>query len=322
MKTLLASIFVILFFGCKPGPSVPDKSTKGEAWRFFWSVNWHPNQPQISVGGSIDTLQFFSTADYKLTKSYPYPGTITKTKWHPSKNRLAISVQDGKSKSSILDLDKDRQITLDSISDDGARAIGWNQSGDLLAVGDYEGFITVFDENGKFLRKIDTKQKSIIGLDWHPTENLIVAVGDYITWYHYEMDSLKNIEDREKDVLMLCVDWHPSGTFFVTGDYGDFEYHYPPLLQFWSYDGLNTKSIEESKAEYRNIKWSADGRLLATASEKIRLWNQEGTVVAAKKTQGLVWGIDWSNDDVTIVTSDEKGSIVFWDSKLERLKEL
>ena len=140
--------------------------------------------------------------------------------------------------------------------------------------------------------------------------------------YNYKSDSLKNIEDRKEDILMLCVDWHPNGKFFVTGDYGDFIDHYPPLLQYWTYSGQRIKAIEESKAEYRNIKWSGDGDLLATASEKIRLWNKDGDLVAEDTTKNLLWGIDWNNDDSKLVVTDEKRKILFWDRNLNRLTEL
>lgn len=309
-------------WGCKQPQNEESRDfEKNDRW-WFWSVGWHPNKDQFVVGGTQDTLRLFSANNFQLLKNYPYKGTITKTKWHPTKNKLAISVQDGKSNSTILTLDNDQRIELDSITIDGARAIGWNHAGDLLAVGDYEGYITLFDEKGTFLQRINTNQKAIIGLDWHPHENLIVAVGEKITLYHCEVDSLTHIEDRSEEILMLCVAWHPNGTFFVTGDYGDFEYHYPPLLQYWTYDGQRIQAIEESKAEFRNMKWSGDGELLATASEKIRLWNKEGELVAEATTDNLLWGIDWNKDASTLVATDEKGKIIFWDRNLIRLTEL
>lgn len=321
MRNVFVILVLSILWGCKQTPKEQNQHDENSIPSFLWSVDWHATQDQLVVGGTQDTLRVLSSKDFKLIKDYPYKGTITKAKWHPTKNKLAVSVQDGISKSIILNLDHDEMIALDSITNDGARAIGWNHTGDLLAVGDYEGFITVFDENGNFLKKIDTHQKGIIGLDWHPEENLIVAVGEQITWYHYELDSLKHMEDRSKDVLMLCVGWHPSGQFFVTGDYGDFEYHYPPLLQYWTYDGQKIKAIEESKAEFRNLKWSNDGELLATASEKVRLWDKEGNLVAEEPTQHLLWGIDWNEDASQLVATDENGKIILWDRNLIRLNE-
>ena len=319
MKKILIFIVVILIVGCITNHKKSIQQSEKKDW-WLWTANWHPNANKIVVGGTQDTLRLFSAHNFQLLKNYPYKGTITKTKWHPTKNKLAISAQDEKSKSTILNLDNDESIDLDSI--DGARAIGWNHSGDLLAVGDYDGCLTIFDEQGNFLKRINTNQKGIISLDWHPDENLIVAVGERITLYQYDLDSLKNIEDRNEEVLMLCAAWNPNGKFFVTGDYGDFDYHHPPLLQYWTYDGKRIKSIEESKAEFRNITWSGDGDVLATASEKIRLWNKDGDLIAEETTKNLLWGIDWNRDDSKLVTTDGKGLIHIWDRNLKQIDEL
>jgi len=325
MRIILFVFLISILWGCQQTPKEETKQAEPEERWFFWSVDWHPTSDQFVVGGSNDTFfKLFSSTDYRELKSYPYKGTITKTKWHPTKNKLAISVQDGKSNSIIFNLDTNEQIELDTITKDGARAIGWNHTGELLAIGDYEGYLTIFDENGKVLRRVQTNQKGLIGLDWHPNENLLVAVGEKISWYQYESDSLKHFTDRDEavEVLMLCVAWHPDGTFFVTGDYGDFQQDYPPLLQYWTYEGQKIKSIQESKAELRNIQWSSDGEFLATASEKIRLWNQNGDLVAEADAQDLLWGIDWNRENSQIIATDDKGRILIWDRQLNPLKTL
>lgn len=322
MRVFYLIILMSALWGCKETQKETGEISKETDPSFFWSVDWHPYKDEFVAGGTQDTLRLISSNDFQPLKNYPYKGTITKTKWHPTKNILAISVQNGLSYSTILNLDNDKSIKLDSIG--GARAIGWNHSGDLLAVGDYDGFLTIFDEEGTVLKRIDTNQKGIIGLDWHPDENLIVAIGEDVIMYNYELDGLKIIRDRseEIEVLMLCVAWNPNGKFFVTGDYGDFVYHYPPLLQYWTFDGQRIKSIKESKAEYRNLRWSSDGELLATASEKIRLWNKDGDLIAAETTKNLLWGIDWNEDDSKLVATDEKGKIILWNRKLDKLTEL
>lgn len=323
MRVFLIIILMSTIWGCIQSPTEEDQNSVENAGWFFWSVDWHPYKNQIVAGASNDTFfKLLSSDKLQLLKNYPYQGTITQTKWHPHKNKLAISVQDGKSNSIILNLDNEDIVELDSVSADGARALGWNPSGDLLAVGDYDGFINIFNEKGTFLKRIHTNQKGIIGLDWHPDENLIVAVGEKITLYHYALDSLKNLEDRSEEILMLSVAWHPNGEFFVTGDYGDFEYHYPPLLQYWTYQGERIKAIEKSKAEYRNLAWSKDGELLATTSEKIRLWTHDGSLVAEKNVPDLLWGLSWNKEGTKLASTDTKGRITIWDTDLTKLEEV
>jgi WD40 repeat protein len=321
MKHTLFLLSVMLIGGCSLTQKKPSRTLKRDDW-WLWTVSWHPNKDQVVVGGTQDTLRLFSTTNYQLLNNYLFEGTITKVKWHPTKHKLAISMQGEKSKTSIFNLDSNKRIALDSINDFGARAIGWNKTGKILAVGDYDGFLTFFDEDGKRIKKISTNQKSIIGLDWHPTKDLVVAVGDKISIYDFSTDAISPIEDRKEEVLMLCVAWHPSGNFFVTGDYGDFDKNHPPLLQFWSFEGKNIKRIKHSTSEFRDLKWSEDGTLLATASEKIRLWDKQGNLISEKSSPDLLWGVDWNKAGTKLITTDKKGSIVVWDKQLNKLNEL
>jgi len=121
---------------------------------------------------------------------------------------------------------------------------------------------------------------------------------------------------------MLCVEWHPSGEFFVTGDYGDFIQDYSPLLIFWDKDGRKIREIEKSKAEYRNLKWTRQGDLLATASDKVRTWTKEGDLIKERNMGSLLWGIDWNDKDEKIVVSSEDGKVFILNRDLKKLTSL
>lgn len=322
-KSILLISSFILIYGCKEIEKTKEKTVETERQNWWlWTANWNPNDDQISVGGTQDTLRLFSSETFKLIYNLPLEGTITKTKWHPNKNKLAIAMQDGKSKPLILNTVTKEQIALDRLDESGARAIGWNKKGELLAVGDYSGLLNIYGEKGEIIKRIDTKQKSLIGLDWHPEKNIIAAVGERISIYDFDNDSIFDIKPRKEDVLMLCVEWHPNGDFFVTGDYGDFEKNFSPLLQFWTANGKNLRNIEKSEAEFRNIRWSNDGKFLATASESLRLWNEDGDLLKETKSENLLWGIDWNKSNSKIVTTDDKGKIIIWDKELNQIKEI
>ena len=107
---------------------------------------------------------------------------------------------------------------------------------------------------------------------------------------------------------MLCVSWHPSGEFFVTADYGDFEYNYTPLLQYQNKDGNRLKDIRRSKAEYRNIKWSKDGAFLATASDALRIWDKQGKLIKEIDFKENLCGLTWLTDNTLKVTDNSGNS--------------
>lgn len=313
---LLTSMFLL---SCKTSKKIQNPQKENA---YFWTASWKSSGELIAVGGTQDTLRILSSITHRLISNHPFEGVITQVKWHPNKNKLAIAMQGGKTKSCIFFPDTDKRITLDSLDDFGARAIGWNKTGTLLAVGDYSGFLTIYNENGTLIKRVYTGQKSLIGLDWHPKKDIIVTVGELISIYEYEKDSITSIKPRKEEVLMLCVAWHPSGDLFATGDYGDFEKDYPPLVQYWTPEGQNFKNITKSKSEYRTIKWSSDGKYLATASNFLGLWTQDGELVKAKTVKHLLWGMDWNPANDKIVTTDAQGRLVIWDGDLRQVKNL
>lgn len=315
MIKILALLMISIVIGCKPNDTT-EKTEKEDWW--FWTASWNSEGNKIAVGGTQDSLRIFTNS--KLKRNYRISGTITSLKWHPNNNIIAISTQGDNAKSMLKDIDNDKEIILDSIN--GSRAIGWNTKGDLLAVGGNDGFLSLYNNKGILLKKVNLEQRAVTGLDWHPEKNILITVGHHIVIYDFENDKKTEIIPRNVDVLMLCVEWHPSGKFFVTGDYGDTDLNYPALLQFWDEYGHKIKDIEHSKAEYRNLNWTKNGEVLATASDAIRLWTKDGKIIKEKKVEKLLWGIDWNNNDNQLVTTDEVGSVIIWDKELEKIKEL
>ena len=133
---------------------------------------------------------------------------------------------------------------------------------------------------------------------------------------------MQSIKHRTEETIILTVKWHPSGTYFVTGDYGHKEEGIESLLQFWKADSKIIKSLSGSKAEYRNIRWNKNGTLLATASDAMRLWSNDGQLLYSGQSENLLWGIDWDSQSKNIITTSEKGDIYLWNDKAKLLKSI
>ena len=188
----------------------------------LWTTDWSPNGKYIAIGGNVDSLKIYSASNLKPYKSISIKNTITRVKWHPTKNIIAVTTQMSDEKSFIFNLETDEKIELIGISTDGARGIDWNYIGDYLAIADNDGQILIYDIAGKLIRKfVNENTKSITAIDWHPKKNILTTVTDKIRFFDMEGNLLKSIKHRQEEVLLLSVAWHKSGDFFVTGDYGD-----------------------------------------------------------------------------------------------------
>ena len=100
-----------------------------------------------------------------------------------------------------------------------------------------------------------------------------------------DRDSLiATYDDGSKNKAILCCQWHASGEFFVTGDYGhENEGGEPSFLKYWSKEGTLLKRIKESKFEYRNVTWTRDGKYLAAAADVLLVFNEKGEVINKTK---------------------------------------
>lgn len=289
--------------------------------KILWTTDWSPNGKYIAVAGNTDTLVIYHSKSMIVFKKIPFRSTVTRVKWHPSKNILAITSQFSEDKHAIINLDTDTRTELTGISNDGARAMDWHETGNYIIIGDNDGQILIFDINGNLKTSFQNENtKSIIGVDWHPTKDVIVTVGEKIRLFDSKGNLLKSIKHRYEDVLLLSVAWHPRGDFFVTGDYGD-EIN-KPWLQFWDEQGHLIKTIDIGKGEYRNIAWNQKGNRLASASDALRIWDKTGNLIHEGNSPALLWGLSWSPNAKEIVTSSIQQHVNIWDAKAKMLPDL
>ncbi|WP_282162253.1 WD40 repeat domain-containing protein [Ulvibacterium marinum] len=310
-------LLLILILTCnKAYQQTEDKTT-------IWTVAWSPNGKYIAAGGNQDVLKLFDGKTFELIKTYPVKGVqLSRIKWHPFKNMLAIVTQSKTIKARILDLDKEVWVDLQGLKS-SFRGLDWNYTGNLLAVSELEAAVSVYKTDGTLVSRFLADPKAVAGLDWHPSKNIMVTVGSQIGIYNHLGDTIKTFWPRLEEAFLLCVEWHVSGDFFVVGDYGDLKNAKDKMVQFWNMEGTKRNEIKGSTVEYRNIRWHPDGEKLATASDALSVWSKGGELLSrSKSTEDYLWGIDWSPDGKYIVTSSKEGKIIIWDKNANSINEL
>ena len=226
----------------------------------LWTAAQSPDGKYIAVGGHYADLKIFDGKTFDLLKTYPVDSVIlSRLKWHPDSKLLVVVTQYHEVIARILNIETDEWIPLEDL-EQSSRGVDWNRTGDLLAVSEFEGEVSVFTPEGKRVSRFIADPMSVTDLDWHPDKDIMVTVGSRIGMYTAQGDSIMAFKARDKKTLLLCTEWHPSGEFFVTGDCGEFDAEGVEnvMLQFWDAAGQSIKDITSGTKEYRNIRWNPD----------------------------------------------------------------
>ena len=284
-----------------------------------WTLDWSYDDAYVATGGDDSTLYIYRTSDYSLHQSVKLNGMIKSARWHPRENVLAIATHMGVS---LLHLPSGQLSPINALTV-GGRGIGWNHTGELLALADGRGVVQIVNRQGTLLRSIPKHNNhSYLALDWHPTKNILVASSDEIHVFDTSGKQLSFIRHRKEPAGILSLRWHPSGAFFASGDYGHEDEGIPTLLQFWKEDGTLLKTMLGSKAEFRNIHWSRDGQFLATASDALRIWNREGELLSTGTTGYNLWSIGWNSTGSQVLTASFDGHFDLWTPKATHIRKI
>ena len=123
--------------------------------------------------------------------------------------------------------------------------------------------------------------------------------------------------------LLLCVDWHPSGEFFVVGDYGNHDTGELPVIQFWTPRGEPINTIElTSRAEVRSLRWNGDGTRLASTSDALKIWSRSGAKLHEGQSPTQLWGVSWNPTSTQLITTSEAGHVTLWTNAARPIKQI
>ena len=284
----------------------------------LWTVAIDHSGRFVATGGDDQMIRLYQYKDLKLIKTFPIHSMIRRMEWQPYGQLLAVATSDRK-------MHLRNVATGDSIPLFGAayggRGISWSYNGKFLAATDNH-LIKIWNEKGQLIRTIPKEDNnSYLDIDWHPSKNLLLVSGDDIRLYDMSGKKLAVLKHREEATGVLAVEWHPNGLFFTSGDYGHEDEGVPTLLQFWTTEGKLFKTIKKSKMEYRDMKWNHDGSLLATASDRLRIWDREGNLLyTGGDGKNNLWGVAWNQFEKEWITVSFDGTFDKWTSKAVNLQ--
>lgn len=281
-----------------------------------WTAGWSYNDEFVAVGNDRGELVIYKTKNWEIEKKWKYNATtITRVEWNPRYPILAVTAVSHDKKDSavqLFDMALGKPVIILPPYIQG-RALSWKPDGEQIAFVGAKGSIHIYSRFGKLLKKLSyTNPSSLFDIDWHPSQNKLLAVEEDIYVIDIDNDKLlATYNDGSAGKGILCCQWHPTGNGFATDDYGhENEGREPSLIRFWKTDGTLIKQVKEAKFEFRNIKWSKDGRYMAASSDVLLIFNEHATLLQKIKfDDNNLWAVEWNATGDKLVTGDQAGNI-------------
>lgn len=207
--------------------------------------------------------------------------------------------------------------TLTPAFADHANAVTWSPDDLLLAAGDFQGDVAIWDvDSGTILRRLAGVTQQIQSLAWSPDGTLLAAASWDFTvrlWNPATGTLLRTLTDHRD--CATAVAWSPDGQWLATGGNDDaiYVYHVPD----WAHPRLFLGHL----GPIRSLAWSPDGRQLLSTSVDMtaRLWDAAtGQVVLRLLHDSLLKDGTWGTGRYlgVIVTVAENGHLYLWDARV------
>ncbi len=287
----------------------------------IWSLNWSPDDRFIALGNKTG-LRIYEAETLALHRIlYGIKGTINSIDWSPDNNKIAASGPEGEVM--VWDVNTSKSTNLIGHTRQ-VRNVRWSPTGNFLATTSHDGYIKIWNRDYDLVKDIHVPRGGCVSIDWLNDNEIGASCWDNtVRVFDLKKDEgLIFANGLQSTKAVLSLDWHSSGDFLVTGDYGN---RNDPIhnVRFWSPDGALLKEMTSHTKEIRALSWNPQGTILATGGETVRLWDKAGKLLYVfKANTSPVWSLDWNSEGDKIVSGHNDGKVRFWDTSGKLLSKI
>ncbi|KAJ3431591.1 wd40 repeat protein [Anaeramoeba flamelloides] len=279
-----------------------------------------------------------------LTVCIGHTSNIFRVKWSPIEDLLATGSEDFSTR--IWNFDRRIKNSIKNISEwelsicnvikpslvkSGESAtvtyLDWSPDGQYLAIGYFNGEISITSSNGNLLFQLRKHNGPIFGLKWNTNGKYLLSgsIDKKVIVWDIDTQKPKNIYLHHEGIIM-DLDWKDDLTFATCSE--------DKTISICKVGNPNPiKMFTAHSQDITSIRWSPNGKFLASCSDDstIKIWdiNKEKTILELKEHENEILSLEWSNtgpgtahpnSKLLLGTSSLDLSVKIWDIETGRSK--
>ena len=206
----------------------------------------------------------------------------------------------------------------------GAEDVAWSRDGSLLAVGTFQGEVTITDRDGKELKLLRIPERDRIGaVQFSPDGRLVAAASmalerprpgaERVTIWDWRSGRVVRTLRALAEGMAFSADGRRIATTPLVGP-----------ARIWEVSsGRVLATLAGHTGAVMDVAFAPDDSVVATGStdSTIRLWNPRTgrQEVVLRGHDGVVWDVDFSPDGRKLASASPQGSIRIWAMNLDDL---
>ncbi|GHC73291.1 hypothetical protein GCM10010507_60620 [Streptomyces cinnamoneus] len=284
----------------------------------------------LSVGATRVCVRLWDTASHETTATLTSERPLNGVSVSPDGHRLATVSVDapgpgsaegtagGAPGAGIWDLDAGR-MTMPLSARQTPLAVAFTPDGRMLAIGDADGLVSLWDANGRRQNAALTGHSDAVSaLAFSPDGRTLASAGTGGTvrlWNMASRQTEATLTGHTQAVLALA--FSPDGRLLATA--GE-----DRTTRLWDTRSHRSKTILSANADAtpRTLAISPDGRTLATrsANGQVQLldMNSHRAIAAFPGQPATTWAVAFSPDGRLLATAGSSGDIRLWDAATHR----
>jgi WD40 repeat protein len=219
----------------------------------------------------------------------------------------------------------DRVFEVDVEPHTGLSALDWSPDGRLLAVGSFDGTVTVLDAEGRTIQVLEEPPRYYVeGVAFSPDGRSIAVTVDndreplksHVSIWDWERGEIERTLDA---VGAGVVDFDPTGARLAAG-------RFDGTVELWEVStGLLVRRFGAHSGDVSDLTFSPDGERIATAGSDgtVRLFDAQGEEeLVLRGHRSLVSGVAFGPDGRRLVSAGPDGVVRVWTLDLDELIEI